>query len=439
MKLTPTPIQVDELEGFSPDKDIFQRKSFGEQLHNLLANIDDELVIALDAPWGEGKTTFVQMWRGLLANEGVKSIYFDAYRNDFIEDPFLALVGEIHALLKEDESDGIKEAFKDKAISALKVFGRAGVRIGLKAATAGLVDDSALEDAGAGEELAGVAEKLISDRLEDIENDKKTIEGFRETLAEVADHLGNGKKLVFIIDELDRCKPSFALSLLEKVKHVLSVQGVVFLLVLNREQIEEVIKSNYGAGIDSSSYLQKFVHIWASLPKSTEQHSSDIKKYLRNCLERMDFKIENRNHQTFIEIYEDLAEYYNMSLREIERSLSNYAIIHNITGGNLNSDYMYLAVYLSIVKARYPSAYSRLRNGKLTYEEALTETELHRLEVGFWEGKPEGHPLKWLIKYYVSSDSEVESLLEQGNYSSVRGYRLSAIQDISGWLESFTK
>lgn len=94
MKLTVSPLEITEDEGFS-EKDIFKRKEFGERLANLIENTDGELVIALDAPWGEGKSTFIKMWQGHLKKKdnGVHTIYFDAFANDHQSAPFLAIAG----------------------------------------------------------------------------------------------------------------------------------------------------------------------------------------------------------------------------------------------------------------------------------------------------------------------------------------------------------
>ena len=96
MKLTLPPLEISETEGFSDEKDIFGRKVYGENLLNLINKTDDELVIALDAAWGQGKSTFIKMWRGHLLNEGFQSIYFDAFENDYQTDPFLAISSEIY-------------------------------------------------------------------------------------------------------------------------------------------------------------------------------------------------------------------------------------------------------------------------------------------------------------------------------------------------------
>ncbi|MCL5964227.1 MAG: KAP family NTPase [Deinococcus sp.] len=93
MKLIIPPVTVNPENPFQHDA--LNREEFGAALLNLVSNVDDNLVISLDAPWGEGKTTFVRMWQGLLTKSGIKSIYFDAFADDFIDDPFIAVTSEI--------------------------------------------------------------------------------------------------------------------------------------------------------------------------------------------------------------------------------------------------------------------------------------------------------------------------------------------------------
>jgi energy-coupling factor transporter ATP-binding protein EcfA2 len=85
MKLVTPSLVVEESDGFR--NDALQRQQFGEALSNLVIRSTDELVISLDGKWGEGKTTFVKMWQGLLNERGVPSIYIDAFQNDYTEPP----------------------------------------------------------------------------------------------------------------------------------------------------------------------------------------------------------------------------------------------------------------------------------------------------------------------------------------------------------------
>ncbi len=111
--------------------------------------------------------------------------------------------------------------------------------------------------------------------LKSASKDKAVVNEFKKYLEKLPTKLG-GKSIVFIIDELDRCKPPFALEIVEVVKHLFAVPNMTFILVMNRAQLEASVEHEYGTG-DPSKYLQKFINLWVSLPKSDEADRSRCK------------------------------------------------------------------------------------------------------------------------------------------------------------------
>jgi ABC-type methionine transport system ATPase subunit len=83
MKLVIPPLEIDKEDPFKHD--VLNRKEFATALLNLVLQINEGVVISLDASWGEGKTTFVRMWQGLLRTNHIKIIYVDAFITDFID------------------------------------------------------------------------------------------------------------------------------------------------------------------------------------------------------------------------------------------------------------------------------------------------------------------------------------------------------------------
>jgi hypothetical protein len=163
-------------------------------------------------------------------------------------------------------------------------LGRASLKIGVRVASAGvLTGDEIVEGVkiGAeaakvvGDETAKAVDDLLKERLDSHGADRKAIEEFRKSLSDLAGQLsgspqqseagGNPRRLIFVIDELDRCRPSFALELLEKTKHFFSVPGVIFLLVSSLEQLETAVRFAYG-DIDARTYLEKFYHLRLLFP-----------------------------------------------------------------------------------------------------------------------------------------------------------------------------
>lgn len=382
MKLTIPPIKIAEEEGFSTSKDIFLRKEFGERLANLVAQSKGELVLAIDAQWGEGKSTFIQMWKGYIYHHRkpkIHSIYFDAFANDYQKDPFLALVAEIYELLK-DEPEPKKKEFRKKAGDAVKSMVRGAIKIGVRTGTGGLLDGSEVDavEEGISKLLGKNVDTVIDDRLESSAKDKLALKSFRDYLEEFAKEHGKGIPIVFIIDELDRCRPDFALELVEQIKHLFSVPGITFLLVLNKEQLVESIKSRYG-GDDSNAttYLQKFVNIWLKLPRKYDINNDDGVTYVRHALNSMLDDNEKIKINDAVGLLVELVKYFKPSYRGIERMLSYFALIHNmVEESRMYSSYQFIIAFICYLKSSRSDLFDMIANKKIDSQTLIAKTEL---------------------------------------------------------------
>ncbi len=252
---------------------------------------------------------------------------------------------------------------------------------------------------------------------------------FKKYLSLLAEKLGGESSIVFIIDELDRCKPKFALSLIESIKHLFCVPNITFVLVMNRKQLEEAVRCEYGHGVDAARYLQKFVSVWTTLPKPEDRHLP--KKYLQYCLSRMEYAAKTTPQKLTIKFFEYIASYYDLSLREIEKSLTSFAMIYNATDGDLTKDDSWLSVFVSVIKTTKPDVYRKLSRNSITYNELLADLKVDR-----WR-KSEGHPIRWMLKYYLSTDEEAQALFQKGNYSLHSSFDRNAVKTICACLEAF--
>jgi len=241
-------MEVDLDEGFTSEKDIFQRKKFGEALFSVVSAAEEPFVLAIDAPWGEGKTVFARMWTGLIKQKGGSAVYLDAFDSDYLADPFVALASKVYELL-ENETPDRKKGF----IELAKKTGRIATRIGVKALTGVALDGTALEEAGVADEISDegalAIDRVLERRIIGAAEDRTTLTAFQQFLQCYAKESDSEFPLVFIVGELDRCRPDYALELLETIKHLFSVPNVVFVLVVNRSQLEESIRTKYGSDI----------------------------------------------------------------------------------------------------------------------------------------------------------------------------------------------
>lgn len=193
---------------------------------------------------------------------------------------------------------------------------------------------------------------------------------------------------------------------------------------------------------DPSKYLQKFINLWVSLPKVQISDERTTKVYLRYCLKQMQMEAKNQNETDWALMFEELVVYYNLSLRDIERSLTNFSLIRIVLKDrNINYDYRWICAYLSVIKVIYPHIYKQIAISHIDYPILFEKTNLDALHKDwiFSEQPPENHNLKWLLRYCLANDEQARELLSKGNYlsSGHMSNRQTAIKDICMWLDSF--
>ena len=283
--------------------DTFVKNSIGRN-NSLLKFIemlnyqDDSYSIALDGRWGSGKTFFVKQCKLVLdclndENQctykdqilnvvsqdeipklkkiNFKTVYFDAWKNDSDLDPIVSLSKSIATT-----AFSIKTKAKSLAIEAGK----------------NLVETATKEIA-----------KIDIDSILNIFRTEENIEAkFKKELASLIPE--NGRLIVFI-DELDRCRPTYAIKLLERVQHFFDNNKITFIFSVNLYELKNTIKKLYGPSFDGDRYLDRFFYSIISLPdanytyKNINDLSSGEKDYLEYCDEisqKFNFSLREQNH-----------------------------------------------------------------------------------------------------------------------------------------------
>lgn len=357
MNLKFTPIQFDSDDPFKSD--LLDRKEEIINLSLLAQKVDSPAVIAIDSRWGTGKTTFIKLWQQHLKSEDKPSLYFNAWETDFSEDPLVSFLGEMSEGLKSliGTSEKTNEAW-EKTKAAGKQIAKRGIPALIRIGTAGVIDaDKIVED-----EMVKAAGSLTGDALDNYLQQKAAISEFQNALTSFIDKSANEEQLIIFVDELDRCRPSYAIELLERIKHLFNIDGLVFLLALDKEQLGHSIRAVYGNGIDSDGYLRRFIDFEYQLKKPNIENYIDslfLALKLDDFFEpRKKFQELQYDQAHLKNVFVLLASGLHLSLREVEQFLASINIAIRTAKEN---EYLFPALLVFLVLSRHfkPSEYQR--------------------------------------------------------------------------------
>ena len=325
------------------EDDVLGRRVIAEFLTNMLSSTNTPFVINLNSPWGTGKTFFLKRWK-LSIQDTHPSLLFNAWETDYSEVPFIAFISEIQAQLSNLDKEG--KELKGKVQEWVEKSGRiilkgipllikGGVRYAL--GESGLEEAKDLLDTKIEDDIADYAGKLAGKAVDDHLSKRQSIHEFKSLMEEAVSLIpqtdANLKPPLFIfIDELDRCRPTYAIELLENIKHLFSVPGVVFILATDSDQLGHSIRSVYGQGIDAGAYLRRFIDQTYQLPEpSYEQFAELLFRTLNMPIVWEQSNIEiGVTSMTPAAIFGGCSTMFRLSLREQEQCCSKIrAVISN--------------------------------------------------------------------------------------------------------------
>lgn len=336
------------------------------------------MVVSIDAKWGDGKTAFVRSWIDRMGTESqLIPIYYDAYKNDFTSDAFLSIAAAIQKNLPESKIKKQSIALWDGLVkSAVKVAQdsiKLGVGCTITSLTAGVANGRVFIDHASGalgqvlsDAVVYEAEERLKVHLEAEDN----IEHYKKALQDILKSSGDGKKIIFFIDELDRCRPDFSMQVIEKIKHLFSVDGVIFVLVINKDQLIRSVMHAYGVdGKDAGVYLQKFIHIETRLPSIDHAFSNGLvgfDGYLDSLLEAhgMPGDALSYGKESFYALIGRRC--LNMNPRAIERAFVLAAMVLMTMKPEDIGGVDYLLVFFgSVFKVGHPDFYEKYKVGRI--------------------------------------------------------------------------
>lgn len=337
--------------------DVLLREQFVQKLRSLIEVISSApalpagRVIAVDAPWGSGKTWIASKLPGHLSPPTAgKCVYVNAYEFDFHPDPFPVIAS---AILKgcEDRTEATRELRKAAAAvlkSSAPAFAKGLDKVGAQAV--GIDIDSVVD--AVGDVSAKATEKALNKALATFEDATSSSRIFKEKLRALAQ--AQDGALVLVIDELDRCRPDFALSLLERIKHLFDVERVVFVLFAHVPALHAAIRRTYGE-VDAAEYLRKFVSVTIELPvaESWEADERARMRFLWKFLEVEAAPVKDAVGHDFVYGLAIFAPYFNATLRDLQNALLLARVFARIASNTEHE-----LAYVLLLRLRDPDNYA---------------------------------------------------------------------------------
>lgn len=386
--------------------DKLNRKDEGEFLADYLTNKytvnttehSKSFVLNVNADWGFGKTYFLQNLSTELENRQHQVVYFDAWKNDFSDKPMLGFIAEINDALSsfmEKNDPNIIKAKTNilKKLSNLKKSA-APIMAGFLAKQLvgasfdqiqDLFDDECTTEestsvktnsndieADIAKSVSSITTKAAEFALKEHTNTKESIEAFKINLKDLVAYIeaktGYKLPLFILVDELDRCRPNYAIELLETIKHLFEVDGVYFIVATASHQLSHSINAVYGSNFESKRYLNRFFDQVYKLatPNQLEFCQFLWDKYIPgdnlfislfsdNYYKKPDGGNTNMN----VVLIDIVAQYTKSSLRDIEQATKLLQAINLTYKEKL---YSILVVFLIFCKISHPDLFIIINN-----------------------------------------------------------------------------
>lgn len=309
------------------ERDEFHRKKFAQRLINLILEQNDISPICINGLWGTGKTEFCKKTNTLIEKEykdRLSSAYLNAFAADAYDDPLSTILVTLYKKFEKTNqiTQTAKESFKRFSIKILAKVVEL-IYPGLENISNTIIES--------------VSEANANYRFNHLIQLESQIQELRDVISSITKE----RPFVLFIDELDRCRPDYALHLLEIIKHVFEIDGLKIVFILNKAQFIETIKHRYGNNEKTANnYLDKFFHLKLKIPKYVRDKEVDLRptasaKYLKillnkNNLTNASIFIDNSSNERYVErMLIELTEAHDLTLRDVEKLLKYFKVYIN--------------------------------------------------------------------------------------------------------------
>lgn len=361
-------LEVSEQDPYQAD--LLRRKDFGNELGRLTEYGSGTGVVLIDGGWGSGKTTFLRMWIQDARNQGKVVAMVNAWEGDYLESPLQYISDQLAKELQRYVPSGRLSRLTNRIRKYLAKTGSLIVKMVKVGTTA-----AASSDGGTSLGVTLALEKLIQSLRQvkpDSVTDVSRLENLRRQLQQTAKKLWNNRKqgrstrMIIVIDELDRCRPDYAVRFMETIKHVFEVEHITFIVAANISELAHAINGLYGQEFDGKHYLERFFDISLSLPEGTREDF--VKKVVKDANLQSHFGQDIPSDRlkdplTAEEIVTYMLLHSTLSPREVHKTLKHINIILLFHRDQLANSVL-VAITLATLRSVAKDAYLVLENGK---------------------------------------------------------------------------
>ena len=356
------------------DTDLLSRE--GECSHlasRVKAAAAGPLCLALDGDYGIGKTTLLRFVAEELAHDGHVVVTFDAWQEDYCGNALLALATKVEEALAEHGLLGAQAPWSDirTVIFRLLRLGGAG------AEAAGLTGAGAM-GASAAELAQRPPGQPPPHEYRDTRASVKAVKTWlRKALMTIANSEALELPLVVIVDELDRCRPTYSLEVLETCKHFFARMGIAVIFGVNKRQLIGPTKRVYGEEFDAEGYLERFFDQVVRVSKGARAQFIDRK--MAQCgispwFEAQERSIPNLKPEDVRSLIRAVLGTHVTNLRVIEKTLHQLgSALHPLP--TKDAPFAVLCAVLLLLRTVAPEAHDSFLAKEINDEEVVSSLD----------------------------------------------------------------
>lgn len=371
-------------------------------------------VINVNAEWGAGKTYFIKRW-----SEDLKHthpvVYIDAWSNDFMDSPIITVLAEIKEQLEQTID---KHHLKPETRASLKKIGMTvlpKILAALVKRYGGFDINELLEDSketsGSDSDdsknqldLSAVAEVMATQAFKEYSDYKNGVDELKSTIKKLIEHcikhpneshnIYKKEYPAFIfIDELDRCRPTYAVEMLEAIKHLFNIDGLVIVVSTHTEELQHTIKALYGSDFNADDYLRRFFdtkyNLEVKLSKELFKANCDLSVLEPDILTTQGkilfpvIQVETTNKDDYesevLSIFLSIASWLNLSPRSAIQFVDRCLVCIELLDENKTYDLILISVLVGLYMFRYGSDYPILTQALLEASFSVDHLEYEEL------------------------------------------------------------